>query len=231
MGKNKSPRHVAIIMDGNGRWATSQGLDRSSGHEKGTLNIQKVLQAFSAHGVKYITLYAFSTENWNRPQSEVDNLMRLTVSSISDQLVILHSEGIRITHLGEKSSLPPEVKEAIRNCEKTTFHNDKLILNLAFNYGGRSEIVKAVKKLVEDKVNPPEIDEHQIEERLYTKGIPDPDMIIRTAGEMRLSNFLIWQSAYSEYYSTETLWPDFNESDVSKAIAAYRARTRKFGEL
>ena len=218
-------------MDGNGRWATSQGLDRSTGHEKGTLNIQSVLQAFSAHGVKYITLYAFSTENWNRPQSEVDNLMRLSVSSISDQLVILHSEGIRITHLGEKSSLPPEVKEAIRKCEKTPFRNDKLILNLAFNYGGRSEIVKAVKKLVEDKVKPPEINEHLIEERLYTKGIPDPDMIIRTAGEMRLSNFLIWQSAYSEYYSTETLWPDFNESDVSKAISAYWARTRKFGEL
>tara|TARA_B100000745_G_C20126667_1_gene385950 strand:+ start:55 stop:750 length:696 start_codon:yes stop_codon:yes gene_type:complete len=231
MGKSKGPHHIAIIMDGNGRWATSQGLDRSTGHEKGTLNIQSVLQAFSAHGVKYITLYAFSTENWNRPQSEVDNLMRLTVSSISDQLVILHSEGIRITHLGEKSSLPPEVKEAIKKCEKTTFHNDKLILNLAFNYGGRSEIVKAVKKLVEDKVNPLEINEHQIEERLYTKGIPDPDMIIRTAGEMRLSNFLIWQSAYSEYYSTETLWPDFNESDVSKAIAAYRVRTRKFGDL
>jgi len=231
MGKSKGPHHIAIIMDGNGRWATSQGLDRSTGHEKGTLNIQSVLQAFSAHGVKYITLYAFSTENWNRPQSEVDNLMRLTVSSISDQLLILHSEGIRITHLGEKSSLPPEVKEAIKKCEKTTFHNDKLILNLAFNYGGRSEIVKAVKKLVEDKVNPLEINEHQIEERLYTKGIPDPDMIIRTAGEMRLSNFLIWQSAYSEYYSTETLWPDFNESDVSKAIAAYRVRTRKFGDL
>ena len=231
MGKSKGPHNIAINMDGKGRLATSQGLDRSTGHEKGTLNIQSVLQAFSAHGVKYITLYAFSTENWNRPQSEVDNLMRLTVSSISDQLAILHSEGIRITHLGEKSSLPPEVKEAIRKCEKTTFHNDKLILNLAFNYGGRSEIVKAVKKLVEDKVKPPEINEHQIEERLYTKGIPDPDMIIRTAGEMRLSNFLIWQSAYSEYYSTETLWPDFNESDVSKAISAYWARTRKFGEL
>ena len=231
MGKNKSPRHVAIIMDGNGRWATSQGLDRSSGHEKGTLNIQKVLQAFSAHGVKYITLYAFSTENWNRPKTEVDNLMRLTVSSITDQLAFLHTEGIKITHLGEKSSLPPEVMEAIKKCEKTTFRNDKLILNLAFNYGGRSEIVKAVKELVEDKVSPSEISEHQIEARLYTKGIPDPDMIIRTAGEKRLSNFLIWQSAYSEFYSTETLWPDFNESDVSKAISVYRSRNRKFGEL
>ena len=231
MGKSKGPRHVAIIMDGNGRWATSQGLDRSSGHEKGTLNIQRVLQAFSSHGVKYITLYAFSTENWNRPKTEVDNLMRLTVSSIAEQLLFLHSEGIKITHLGEKYSLPSEVVEAIKKCEKMTFHNDKLILNLAFNYGGRSEIVKAVKKLVEDKVKPPEINEHQIEERLYTKGIPDPDMIIRTAGEMRLSNFLIWQSAYSEYYSTETLWPDFNESDVSKAISAYWDRTRKFGEL
>ena len=231
MGKSKGPRHVAIIMDGNGRWATSQGLDRSSGHEKGTLNIQRVLQAFSSHGVKYITLYAFSTENWNRPKTEVDNLMRLTVSSIAEQLVFLHSEGIKITHLGEKSSLPLEVIEAIKKCEKTTLHNDKLILNLAFNYGGRSEIVKAVKKLVEDKVSPPEINEYQIEARLYTNGIPDPDMVIRTAGEMRLSNFLIWQTAYSEYYSTETLWPDFNESDVSKAIAVYRRRTRKFGEL
>ncbi|HJO60382.1 MAG: polyprenyl diphosphate synthase [SAR202 cluster bacterium] len=231
MGKSKGPRHVAIIMDGNGRWATSQGLDRSSGHEKGTLNIQRVLQAFSSHGVKYITLYAFSTENWNRPKTEVDNLMRLTVSSIAEQLLFLHSEGIKITHLGEKYSLPSEVVEAIKKCEKMTFHNDKLILNLAFNYGGRSEIVKAVKKLVEDKVSPPEISESQIETRLYTKGIPDPDMVIRTAGEMRLSNFLIWQTAYSEYYSTETLWPDFNESDVSKAIDVYRRRTRKFGEL
>ena len=214
MGKNKGPRHVAIIMDGNGRWATSRGLDRSSGHEKGTLNIRRVLQAFSAHGVKYITLYAFSTENWNRPKTEVDNLMRLTVSSIAEQLAFLHSEGIKITHLGEKSSLPSEVIEAIEECEKTTFHNDTLILNLAFNYGGRSEI-----------------SERQIEARLYTKGIPDPDMVIRTAGEMRLSNFLIWQSAYSEYYSTETLWPDFSESDVSKAIDVYRSRNRKFGEL
>tara|TARA_B100000586_G_scaffold265513_1_gene237306 strand:+ start:2780 stop:3475 length:696 start_codon:yes stop_codon:yes gene_type:complete len=231
MGKSKGPRHVAIIMDGNGRWATSQGLDRSSGHEKGTLNIQRVLQAFSSHGVKYITLYAFSTENWNRPKTEVDNLMRLTVSSIAEQLLFLHSKGIKITHLGEKYSLPSEVVEAIKKCEKMTFHNDKLILNLAFNYGGRSEIVKAVKKLVEDKVSPPEISESQIETRLYTKGIPDPDMVIRTAGEMRLSNFLIWQTAYSEYYSTETLWPDFNESDVSKAIDVYRRRTRKFGEL
>jgi len=231
MGKSKGPRHVAIIMDGNGRWATSQGLDRSSGHEKGTLNIQRVLQAFSSHGVKYITLYAFSTENWNRPKTEVDNLMRLTVSSIAEQLVFLHSEGIKITHLGEKSSLPSEVTEAIKKCEKTTLHNDKLILNLAFNYGGRSEIVKAVKKLVEDRVRPREINEYQIETRLYTNGIPDPDMVIRTAGEMRLSNFLIWQTAYSEYYSTETLWPDFNESDVSKAIDVYRRRTRKFGEL
>ena len=231
MGKSKGPRHVAIIMDGYGRWAASQGLDRSSGHEKGTLNIQRVLQAFSSHGVKYITLYAFSTENWNRPKTEVDNLMRLTVSSIAEQLLFLHSEGIKITHLGEKSSLPSEVIEAIKKCEKMTFHNEKLILNLAFNYGGRSEIVKAVKKLVEDKVSPPEISESQIETRLYTKGIPDPDMVIRTAGEMRLSNFLIWQTAYSEYYSTETLWPDFNESDVSKAIDVYRRRTRKFGEL
>ena len=188
-------------------------------------------RAFSAHGVKYITLYAFSTENWNRPKTEVDNLMRLTVSSIAEQLAFLHSEGIRITHLGEKSSLPSEVIEAIEECEKTTFHNDTLILNLAFNYGGRSEIVKAVKKLAEDKVIPSEISERQIEARLYTKGIPDPDMVIRTAGEMRLSNFLIWQSAYSEYYSTETLWPDFSESDVSKAIDVYRSRNRKFGEL
>ena len=157
--------------------------------------------------------------------------MRLTVSSIAEQLAFLHSEGIRITHLGEKSSLPFEVIEAIKECEKTTFHNDTLILNLAFNYGGRSEIVKAVRKLIEDQVIPSEISERQIEARLYTKGIPDPDMVIRTAGEMRLSNFLIWQSAYSEYYSTETLWPDFNESDVSKAIDVYRSRDRKFGEL
>ena len=231
MGKNKGIRHVAIIMDGNGRWATSRGLSRSTGHEKGTLNIQNVLRAFSDRGVTIVTLYAFSTENWNRPQTEVDSLMNLTVSSIAEQVEQLHSEGIKITHLGEKSPLPMEVKQAIEQCENLTSSNDKLALNIAFNYGGRTEIVKAVKHLLEENRHPEEITEDDISSRLYTKGIPDPDMIIRTAGEMRLSNFLIWQSAYSEYYSTDTLWPDFDETDVAEALDEYSKRTRKFGEL
>ena len=231
MGKNKDPRHVAIIMDGNGRWATHRGLTRSTGHEKGTLNIQNVLRAFSDRGVAFVTLYAFSTENWNRPQSEVDSLMSLTVSSITEQLDQLNSEGIKITHLGEKSSLPEEVRVAIEECETLTSSNKKLVLNIAFNYGGRTEIVKAVKQLLEENPHPEEITEEHISSRLYTKEIPDPDMIIRTAGEMRLSNFLIWQSAYSEYYSTNTLWPDFDESDVAEALDEYSKRTRKFGEL
>ena len=231
MGKNKDPRHVAIIMDGNGRWATHRGLTRSAGHEKGTLNIQNVLRAFSDRGVAFVTLYAFSTENWNRPQNEVDNLMSLTVSSISKQLDQLNSEGIKITHLGGKSSLPIEVKKAIEECENLTSSNEKMVLNIAFNYGGRTEILKAVKQLLKENQNPEAITENDISSRLYTKGIPDPDMIIRTAGEMRLSNFLIWQSAYSEYYSTKTLWPDFDESDVAEALDEYSKRTRKFGEL
>ena len=231
MGKHKGIRHVAIIMDGNGRWATSRGLTRSTGHEKGTLNIQNVLRAFSDRGVTFVTLYAFSTENWNRPQKEVDSLMRLTVSSIAEQLDQLHSEGIKIAHLGEKCSLPKEVKKAIEDCENLTSSNDKLVLNIAFNYGGRREIVKAVKRLIEENQDPEKVTEDHISARLYTEGIPDPDMIIRTAGENRLSNFLIWQSAYSEYYSTDTLWPDFDESDVVKALDEYSKRTRKFGEL
>jgi len=231
MGKKKGLRHVAIIMDGNGRWATSRGLTRSTGHEKGTLNIQNVLRAFLHHGVTFVTLYAFSTENWNRPQNEVDRLMNLTVSSIADQLDQLHAEGIKITHLGEKSSLPIEVRQAIAKCETLTAFNKNLVLNIAFNYGGRTEIVKAINQLLEENQHPGKITEEHISERLYTKGIPDPDMIIRTAGEMRLSNFLIWQSAYSEYYSTDTLWPDFDESDVVKALEEYSRRTRKFGEL
>ena len=231
MGKKKGLRHVAIIMDGNGRWATSRGLTRSTGHEQGTMNIQNVLRAFSDRGVIFVTLYAFSTENWNRPQNEVDNLMSLTVSSISKQLDQLNSEGIKITHLGGKSSLPIEVKKAIEECENLTSSNEKMVLNIAFNYGGRTEILKAVKQLLKENQNPEEITENDISSRLYTKGIPDPDMIIRTAGEMRLSNFLIWQSAYSEYYSTKTLWPDFDESDVAEALDEYSKRTRKFGEL
>ena len=231
MGKNKSLRHVAIIMDGNGRWATSKGLTRSTGHEKGTLNIQNVLRAFSDRGVLFVTLYAFSTENWNRPRNEVDNLMSLTVSSIAEQLEELHSEGIKITHLGEKSSLPEEVRVAIEECETLTSSNKKLVLNIAFNYGGRKEIVTAVKQLIREHLCPEDLTEEDIASRLYTKEIPDPDMIIRTAGEMRLSNFLIWQSAYSEYYSTKTLWPDFGESDVVEALEEYSKRTRKFGEL
>ena len=231
MGKNKGLRHVAIIMDGNGRWATSKGLTRSTGHEKGTLNIQNVLRAFSDRGVLFVTLYAFSTENWNRPRNEVDNLMSLTVSSISEQLEELHSEGIKITHLGEKSSLPEEVRVAIEECETLTSSNKKLVLNIAFNYGGRKEIVTAVKQLIRAHLCPEDLTEEDISSRLYTKEIPDPDMIIRTAGEMRLSNFLIWQSAYSEYYSTNTLWPDFDESDVAEALDEYSKRTRTFGEL
>jgi undecaprenyl diphosphate synthase len=223
--------HVAIIMDGNGRWADSHGLIRSEGHRQGTKNLREVVKAFADEGVSFVTLYAFSKENWQRPRNEVQNLFDLLVESVAQNLEGLHQDGVCILHLGDKNNLPYEVREAIAHSEKITKGNYHVTLSLAFNYGGRAEIIEAVKKIVKDSIAFSDITERVIEDRLYTSAIPDPDLIIRTAGEKRLSNFLIWQSAYSEYYFTDVLWPDFGKADVQKAIREYKSRKRKFGAL
>lgn len=225
------PAHVAIIMDGNGRWAEKHGKPRIEGHRQGAKNLPKIVDVFHKLGVKFLTVYAFSTENWQRPQKEVDGLLELLLESVENQLTSLNKSRVRIKHLGDKKSLSPEIQTAITTCEEITDSNDGLTLNVAFNYGGRAEIVHAIKALVKDKVDESQISDMEIEKRLYTHGMPDPDLIIRTAGEKRLSNFLVWQSAYAEYYYSECFWPDFDEPQINKAIQSYQTRKRKFGSL
>ena len=225
------PAHVAIIMDGNGRWAEKHGKPRIEGHRQGAKNLRKIVNVFHKLGVKFLTVYAFSTENWQRPQKEVDGLLELLLESVENQLASLNESRVRIKHLGDKKSLSPEIQTAITTCEEITDSNDGLTLNVAFNYGGRAEIVHAIKALVKDKVDESQISDMEIEKRLYTHGMPDPDLIIRTAGEKRLSNFLVWQSAYAEYYYSECFWPDFDEPQINKAIQSYQTRKRKFGSL
>lgn len=223
------PSHVAIIMDGNGRWAANRYMPRLAGHRAGTNNISKVVEAFAMRGIKYLTIYAFSTENWNRPNAEVSGLMSILEDVIEKQTNVLHDKGIRIKHIGRIDRISESLTKAIQNAENITSNNEVLTLNVAFDYGGRSEIINAIRKLILDDISYEQVDEDQVERYLYTSGIPDPDLIIRTAGELRLSNFLLWQSAYSEYYCTDTLWPDFDEEEIDKALEAYSNRQRKFG--
>ena len=225
----KVPQHVAIIMDGNGRWAQNRGLPRTEGHRAGTENIRRVLRRFVHHGVKYLTLFTFSTENWTRPGAEVQAIMALLRESIRQETPRLHEEGVRINHVGRLDRLSEELQTAIRDSMELTRDNRAIILNVAFDYGGRAEIVDAIRAIVEAGLHPSEITEDVLHRFLYTGEVPDPDLIIRTAGEMRLSNFLLWQAAYSEYYSTPVLWPDFDEAEVSNAIEAYGQRQRRYG--
>jgi undecaprenyl diphosphate synthase len=226
-----TPRHIGIIMDGNGRWAYSKGLNRQEGHRQGTKNLNDVLSTFKACGVETVTLYAFSTENWNRPNEEVANIFDLLIESVTSDLKELKNNNIRIQHIGKKTDLPTNVIRAISKAENSTSSNTGLHLIIAFNYGGRAEIVDAVKQIILDDLGPEEINEESIENRLYTAGISSPDLIIRTAGEKRTSNFLMWQSAYSEYYFTDVLWPDFSKADAQAAVEEYQARNRRFGAL
>ena len=223
------PVHVAIIMDGSGRWAESRGFSRKQGHRNGVGIIRPVLRSFAAHGVKYLTLFAFSTENWERPPDEVEALMELLGKSLSDETGPLHEEGVRIKHLGRIDELTPELRKSIQDSVELTKDNAVMTLSVAFNYGGRAELVDAVRGIVSSGLEPDQITEDVIESYLYTQGIPDPDLVIRTGGEMRLSNFLLWQTSYSEYYSTPTLWPDFDESHVDEALGAYQKRQRRYG--
>jgi len=225
------PIHVAIIMDGNGRWAKRRGLTRLAGHRAGTENIRQIIRTFGNCGVKYLTLYAFSTENWSRPEEEVQGLFQILADVIDREAENLHKEGVRLRHLGNLEGLTKELQAKVKWAIELTQHNQQMILNIAFNYGGRADILQAVQHIIEDGLSPENIDEAIFKTYLYTNGTPDPDLVIRTADEMRLSNFLIWQSAYSEYYATPTFWPDFNEEEVIKALSAYSQRERRFGSL
>jgi len=225
------PQHVAIIMDGNGRWAQQRGLPRLAGHRAGTENVRRIAEACREHGVRILTLYAFSTENWKRPEDEVGGLMSLLSQVVERELDSLQRHGVRLRHLGTLQGLPAKLQEKIRYAVDATAENDKWYINIAINYGGRREIVDAVRRMIRDGMAPEDVTEETLSRYLYTAGLPDPDLVIRTAGEMRLSNFLIWQSAYSEYFSTPTYWPDFGPEEFYEALAAYARRTRKFGGL
>lgn len=225
------PQHVGIIMDGNGRWAREHGLPRLEGHRAGTENIRRVLEACVEFGIKILTIYAFSTENWGRPQAEVRGLMRILEEVIDREVKDLHKNGVQLRHIGRLEGISPRLQRAVRDAIELTKDNDRLILNVAFNYGGRSEILDAVRRLMGDGIAPQELSEGLFERYLYTAGLPPLDLVIRTGGEMRLSNFLIWQAAYAEYYSTPTYWPDFDKEELYKALLAYSQRERRFGLL
>jgi len=225
------PYHVAIIMDGNGRWAKQRGLPRVAGHRAGTDNLRRVLESCGELGIKMLTIYAFSTENWRRPEEEVKGLMNIFEDVIDRELPELHEKGVRLRHIGTLEGLKPVFANKVRNAIELTKNNDKLILNIAFNYGGRAEIVEAVKKLIAKGVKADDITEDMISAHLYTADVPDPDLIIRTSGEMRVSNFLIWQGAYSEYYLAPVYWPDFDKEQMRLALEEYAKRHRRFGGL
>lgn len=225
------PTHVAIIMDGNGRWAKQRGLPRLAGHRAGTENIRRVVEVFAEYQVKYLTLYAFSTENWKRPQMEVRGLLQILSERINREVKALHEKGVRIRHLGSLDGLSEKLRQKVCSAIELTKNNTKITLSIAFDYGGRAEIMDAVKRIVREGLTPDMIDENLFSRYLYSEGLPDPDLIIRTGGEMRLSNFLLWQSAYSEHYFTPTLWPDFGKEEIEKALIAYSQRERRFGTL
>ena len=226
-----TPQHVAIIMDGNGRWATKRHLPRSFGHKAGVDALRRVVECATDEHVPMLSVYAFSTENWDRPQDEVSGLMRLFWEVIQSDVDRLRRNGVRLRHIGRMEGLAPDLQEAIQHSIDVTKDNTKLAFNVCFNYGGRTELVDAVRKIVAEGIAPELITEEVISNHLYTKNLPDPDLVIRTASEMRLSNFLIWQAAYSEYYATETLWPDFTREDFLGALNAYSQRQRRFGKV
>ena len=231
LDRNNIPKHIAIIMDGNGRWAKKRGLSRSMGHREGSRTLKKIVEECYRLGIRYLTVYAFSTENWSRPKEEVDELMKLLLEYLRNAEKELAGKNVRIRVIGDKKRLPEEIVKEIERVEKNTENIEGLDFIIALNYGGRQEIVDAVSRLVEDfkagQIS--SIDEKAISERLYTYGIPDPDLLIRTSGEMRLSNFLIWQSSYTEFYFCDVLWPDFSAANLREAIISYQGRQRRFG--
>ena len=225
------PTHVAIIMDGNGRWALARGLPRLVGHRAGTENLRRIITACVEFGVKYLTIYAFSTENWGRPREEVEGLMNILEDVIDRELAELNKEGVQLRHIGRLERLDPKLQEKVLEAIELTRHNDRLVLNVAFNYGGRDEIVFGIQKMIKDGVKPEEVTSDLVSGYLFTAGVPDPDLIIRTSGELRVSNFLIWQGAYSEWYVTSVYWPDFNKDEFRKALDTFAKRDRRYGGL
>lgn len=227
------PKHIAIIMDGNGRWAKKRKLPRTMGHKAGVETIRRVLKEADKLGVKYMTLYAFSTENWKRPKEEVNALMKLLIQYLRQEINELHKNGVKINVLGDITKLPKECQEEIEKSVDKTKNNVGITMNVALNYGGRDEILRAVKSISEEvlkgNINIEDINDEVMENYLYTKGVPDPDIIIRPSGEQRLSNFLLWQCAYSEFWYSDICWPDFKEEDLHRAIYDFQRRDRRFG--
>ncbi|SIT67331.1 isoprenyl transferase [Edaphobacillus lindanitolerans] len=234
-GTREVPEHIAIIMDGNGRWAKKRALPRIAGHHEGMKTVRKITREANLLGVKVLTLYAFSTENWKRPKPEVEFLMKLPDEFLGTYLPELIEQNVRVEMIGDYESLPPHTKRAIRRAMDETAENDGLILNFAMNYGSRAELADAVKSIArsvdEGKVRPEEIDERMISAALMTAHLPEPDLLIRTSGEVRLSNFMLWQLAYTEFWFTDTLWPDFDEAALREAIDGYQARNRRYGGI
>ena len=225
------PLHVAIIMDGNGRWARARGLPRLAGHRAGVDNLRRVLEAAAEFGIRYLTIYAFSTENWSRPPDEVRGLLNILEDVIDRELQSLNKNGVQLRHIGRLERLSPELQAKVHQAVEMTSHNERLVLNIAWNYGGRDEIVQAMRRIMESGVLPDEVDEDLVSHHLYTAGVPDPDLIIRTSGELRVSNFLIWQGAYAEWYVTPTYWPDFGRDELLEALWEYARRDRRFGRV
>ena len=227
--QGKSPRHIAIVMDGNGRWAKARHLPRMAGHRAGTENIRRVIYACMEFNVQYLTIYAFSTENWKRPKDEVDGLIQLLGEMLDREVNQLHKDGVRIRHIGRLEHLSDILKRKIADAVELTKDNQKLFLNIAWNYGGRDEIVYACQNLLRDGIAPKDVTEELFSQYLYTEGTPDPDLMIRTSGEFRTSNFLIWQSAYSEWYISDVYWPDFDKESLRQAIESFTKRERRYG--
>ena len=225
------PVHVGIIMDGNGRWAKQRGLPRLAGHRAGTKNLRRVIRAAANAGIKHLTFYAFSTENWSRPEEEVGGLMGLLGEFIETETPELHKEGARLLHIGHLEHLEPQLRQKIENAIELTKNNTRIDVILAFSYGGRDEIVTAVRKIVAAGIPAEEITQQTLSENMFTVGIPDPDLIIRTSGELRTSNFLTWQSVYSEWAYPNVLWPDFDEAALNQVLEDYAKRDRRFGGL
>ena len=225
----KTPEHVAIIMDGNGRWALSRGLPRLAGHRAGTENLRRIIRASVDFNVKYLTIYAFSTENWRRPPAEVRGLMHIMEDVIDRELDELNEEGVKLRHFGRLDKLGKKLRQKVQYAVDLTKVNERLNLNIAFNYGGRDEIIYAIQNMIREGIAPDDVNVDMMSNYLFTAGIPDPDLIIRTSGELRTSNFLIWQSAYAEWYITPTFWPDFNRDEYAKALETYTQRDRRFG--
>jgi len=225
----KLPTHVAIIMDGNGRWALSRGLPRLAGHRAGVENLRRIITACVEFGIPYLTIYAFSTENWGRPPEEVKGLLFILDEVLDRELAELHKQGVRLWHIGRLEGIAPSTQKKVRDAIERTKNNTRLTLNVAFNYGGRAEIVHAIQQMLADGVTAGQITEELIGRYLYTAGQPDPDLIIRTAGELRVSNFLLWQGAYAEYYAADVYWPDFDKEEFRRVLEHFAARERRFG--